>query len=238
MLMAAASAQAAALAASGQGISSYGSLRRKASTQDTTLRSQLQAMDPNDVAVLLAETDSSGKSALHHATWRGHIANVEALLDCGADVNAWSTGTYNYGKTPIFYAITRDRDEVVELLLRRGAAVDLQNQIGWTALMGASFEGNLAVARRLLQANANVHLQNHNDNTALTIARQRAAAGVPASAEIVSLLYEAGAGSASGGSSSGTSSGIDSLADLFAHINTLHPGSAAIVRMSDVEEND
>ena len=132
--MAAASAQAAALAASGQGISSYGSLRRKASTQDTTLRSQLQAMDPNDVAVLLAETDSSGKSALHHATWRGHISNVEALLDCGADVNAWSTGTYNYGKTPIFYAITRDRDEVVELLLRRGAKTRIVNNKGQSVI--------------------------------------------------------------------------------------------------------
>ena len=179
---------------------------------------------------------------VYDAAYGGDTAVVEAWLDGGGHVDArlneegGAEGTLLLAATCVHP--TRTHSPMIELLLRRGAAVDLQNQIGWTALMGASFEGNLAVARRLLQANANVHLQNHNDNTALTIARQRAAAGVPASAEIVSLLYEAGAGSASGGSSSGTSSGIDSLADLFAHINTLHPGSAAIVRMSDVEEND
>lgn len=115
-------------------VSSYASLRRRASAFDDTLREQLKLLNSDELAGLLADTDSSGKTALHHAAWRGHIANVEALLDAGADVNTWSTGMYNFGKTPIFYAITRCRDEVVQLLLRRGAHTRVVNNKGQSVL--------------------------------------------------------------------------------------------------------
>ena len=52
----------------------------------------------------------------------------------GAAIDRWTTGSGNYGKTPIFYAITRCRDDVVIALLRAGARVTLVNNKGQTPL--------------------------------------------------------------------------------------------------------
>jgi hypothetical protein len=45
-------------------------------------------------------------------------------------LNVHSTGDGNYGKTPIFYAITRNRNEVVNYLLNIGANVNIINNKG------------------------------------------------------------------------------------------------------------
>ncbi|EKX35172.1 hypothetical protein GUITHDRAFT_51906, partial [Guillardia theta CCMP2712] len=73
-----------------------------------------------------------GKNPLHHAAWRGHIDSVRLLLQKGMDVNRWSTGVHNYGKTAIFYALTRSRGEVVEVLLEHRARVRIVNNKGQT----------------------------------------------------------------------------------------------------------
>ena len=63
---------------------------------------KLAAGDDNDAFVLalvgwsVADVDdardASGKSALHHAAWRGHLGNVQAMLKLGVNINAHSTG--------------------------------------------------------------------------------------------------------------------------------------------------
>lgn len=111
---------------------SGGSLRRLAAGNDNrafvTTLAGWRAMDVE------AARDSSGKTALHHAAWRGHRGNVAALIDLGIDLNAYSTGTHNFGKSAIFYAITRGRDDVVMLLLERGARVKIVNNKGQSVL--------------------------------------------------------------------------------------------------------
>ena len=111
---------------------SGGSLRRLAAGNDNrafvTTLADWRAMDVE------AARDSSGKTALHHAAWRGHRGNVAALIDLGVDLNAYSTGTHNFGKSAIFYAITRGRDDVVMLLLERGARVKIVNNKGQSVL--------------------------------------------------------------------------------------------------------
>ena len=87
---------------------------------------------------------TGGRSALHHACWRGAIGNVRTLLDLGCDINSWSTGLYSYGKTPIFYAITRDRSNVVELLLEHGARTRILNNKGQSVLSLAASHLELA----------------------------------------------------------------------------------------------
>ena len=77
-----------------------------------------------------SQCDGSGKNALHHAAWRGHSENVEILLARGAFVDAVSTGPSCAGKTPLFYALTRCRDDVVGILLRAGANVRIVNNKG------------------------------------------------------------------------------------------------------------
>lgn len=108
---------------------SAGSLRRCAATSDVVaLRRILDTgWTGQDVD---RGCDGSGKSALHHAAWRGSPEVVRALLELGADPNLWSTGSGNYGKTPIFYALTRCRDEVAVLLLEHGAWVRIVNNKG------------------------------------------------------------------------------------------------------------
>ena len=56
---------------------------------------------------VLDEATPSGKTALHLAAWKGSVEAVYALLERGADINKYSTSPGNYGKTAIFYAITR-----------------------------------------------------------------------------------------------------------------------------------
>ena len=78
--------------------------------------------------------DATGKSAVHHAAWRGDIQNLTMLLDRGASTEAVATGEFSYGKTPLFFAITRSRDEVVKLSLERGASARIVNNKGQTPL--------------------------------------------------------------------------------------------------------
>lgn len=91
-------------------------LRKASSSRDTTvLPTLLQSYDISTSD--LEKPSSDGKNALHMACWMGCIENVSLLLSLGCDVNAISTGKHNYGKSPIFYAITRGREDVVRYLL-------------------------------------------------------------------------------------------------------------------------
>jgi hypothetical protein len=83
-------------------------------------------------SVLEQGTTESGKTALHLAAWKGDIGCVATLVAFGADVNRYSMGPGNYGKTAIFYAITQCRDDVVQLLLEHGANVRIVNNKGQT----------------------------------------------------------------------------------------------------------
>ncbi len=83
-------------------------------------------------AILNTGTSTSGKTALHLASWKGSIESVRLLLEYGADVNAYSIGSGNYGKTAIFYAITQCRDDVVRELLTHNACVKIVNNKGQT----------------------------------------------------------------------------------------------------------
>ncbi|CAB9514744.1 Exonuclease mut-7 [Seminavis robusta] len=77
------------------------------------------------------------KNALHLAAWKGDLESIELLIDAGNKhgldlVNVISTGEGNFGKSPIFYAITQDRDDAVKLLLSRGANLLIVNNKGQT----------------------------------------------------------------------------------------------------------
>ena len=57
--------------------------------------------------------------------------------------------------------------QVMELLLKEGADVNIQNNDGWTALMIASDDGHHQVVELLLKEGADVNIQNNNGWTAL-----------------------------------------------------------------------
>ena len=77
------------------------SLRRAAGATDPAALSSLlhQLLADNDrsacAEIINRDMDESGRSPLHHACWRGALANVETLLDLGCDHGAWSTGLHS-----------------------------------------------------------------------------------------------------------------------------------------------
>ena len=174
---------------------------------------QVQAQEPQEQAQEPQKRQLPGE--VYDAAFAGEVAAVEAWLDGGGHADALLVDD-NDGML-LSAAASGGRDSMIEMLLRRGATVDVQNKIGWNSLMAATFEGHIGVVRLLLQARAKPDLQNTNRNTALTIARQRAA-HVPARSqsflEIIRLLQESGAGA----SEEPTGFGQQQLAEMFAQI--------------------
>jgi len=71
-----------------------------------------------------------GNRPIHLAAWRGHVAELKALLDAGADVNAVG----QQGETPLQEAVTKGHFAAAELLLAHGARRADKNAWGATAL--------------------------------------------------------------------------------------------------------
>ena len=107
-------------------------LRKAAGSKDPTLLPALLSTHSPPITLAdLEETIPDGKNALHMACWTGNLSNISRLLEReGCNIDSISTGLHSYGKTPIFFAITRDREDVVEYLLNRGANVRIVNNKG------------------------------------------------------------------------------------------------------------
>lgn len=84
---------------------------------------------------------------LYEAARKGDAAEVRALLDKGADVDA----KFRYGATALFKAAERGHTEVVKLLLERGADAKVKDTFyGATAMTWAVDKGHVGVVRALL----------------------------------------------------------------------------------------
>jgi hypothetical protein len=85
---------------------------------------------------------------LYEAVRRGDAAEVKALLDKGADVNA----KFRYGATALFKAAERGHTEIVKLLLERGADAKVKDTFyGATAMTWALDGKHVEVVRTLLE---------------------------------------------------------------------------------------
>lgn len=111
---------------------------------------------------------SQGDTALLKAASEGRIEAVKLLLDAGADVNVRGRKTY-LGAGPLFLASSIGSTEIVEILIKGGAFVDLANKQGITPLMDASY-GSLTMVNLLLKHGANPTLRDENGMSAIKIA--------------------------------------------------------------------
>lgn len=161
------------------------------------------ARDPAVVSVLLeagadvdASDDSRGLTALHHAARSGTAGVTRALLEAGADPNAWATGfnvDWGWGWTPLHLAAESNPDpDVTSALIEAGADLHAPSGesyfSGNTPLHYAGENANPDVASALLKAGADV---NALSRTARTPLHEAAAnASDPA---VIELLVEAGA---------------------------------------------
>jgi len=87
------------------------------------------------------------KTYLIWAAELGRISQVEFLLECDADVNAQDI----FGATATHYAVGNNNFKMVNLLVKNGANLRLQDKKGRTALMAADTSGFLNI-RECLQA--------------------------------------------------------------------------------------
>ena len=68
--------------------------------------------------------------SIHEAAGKGNIEPVKQHLAAGTDVNAKD----EEGWTALVYAIVKDREKIVELLIANGADVNAKMSKGWTPL--------------------------------------------------------------------------------------------------------
>jgi hypothetical protein len=131
--------------------------------------------DPNAV-------DESDRNAL----WSTESPQVARLLiDHGADINA--IGDAEDKETALHAACRHGRVEMIDLLIKSGAQLDVRNALGETPLMKAAQSGELEAVQRLVASGANLNLRSGQNNaTALGLARS------DDRYEIVEFLRQAG----------------------------------------------
>ncbi len=146
---------------------------------ETALAEAAYAADAETGALALkkgakADTlDRYGKSPICYAAARGAAALVAVLLDAGVDVNArygnnltalmWASGFSDL--TPAAAAVA-----TAQLLIARGAKLDLVDDRGRSALMIAAGLNRFETARALLEAGANRLLRDKSGKTAADLA--------------------------------------------------------------------
>ncbi len=109
-----------------------------------------------EVVRLLPTADERRRHvALALAAQHGHADVVKILLDAGEDPNRLNPDGFHAHSTPLHQAIAAGRENVVRLLLDRGARTDIKDTVyGGTALGWAVYCGQPAIAEELKRRGA------------------------------------------------------------------------------------
>ncbi|KAK8246888.1 ankyrin repeat protein, partial [Phyllosticta capitalensis] len=95
---------------------------------------------------------------------------LRLLLYAGADPNTQDYGGYTLMHLAIDYA---NIDELVKMLLDKGADINMKNNWGETPLYGAAARGYEESVRALLNGNADPTVKMTSGETALEIAKRK-----------------------------------------------------------------
>ncbi|PON29848.1 hypothetical protein TGAM01_v201214 [Trichoderma gamsii] len=147
--------------------------------------------------------DNFNQTPLLYAAEKGNVAIVNALLGKGADLNYKKDGDktlllcdikgerQNYqmdvGGTPLLCAIKGGHEQIVRILLEKGADPNSRNIVGQTPLLDAAARGSVAIVKALLDKGADLNYKIGTSGTPLSHAIRRG------HAEIVKILLEGGA---------------------------------------------
>ncbi len=157
-----------------------------------------QIISKNISAEVINHQDKSGNTSLMLSSYFGNTKIVELLLEANAQVDITNpsrnasfcsplqrvlqiglvqenandrSSRESTGSFALFLASSRGNTDIVDLLLKEGAGVDLQDSEGVTSLMRASYYGHIIkTTRSLLQYDADVDLQDKQGWSALMFA--------------------------------------------------------------------
>uniref|UniRef100_A0A3Q2XS79 Uncharacterized protein n=1 Tax=Hippocampus comes TaxID=109280 RepID=A0A3Q2XS79_HIPCM len=117
----------------------------------------------------LESRDPEGRTALHVASWRGHVDAVDLLLKHGADPNAQDVE----GRPPLHSAAWTGRVDVGRrLLLASTVDINLACHQGATALSVAAQQGRADVVALLLEGGADPNHVDKHGRTPVKVARR------------------------------------------------------------------
>jgi ankyrin repeat protein len=81
---------------------------------------------------------------------------ADLLLLNGQDINIIGNGRYSNGHTQLSINSASNDIEAVEMLIKRGADLNVKSDRGMTALMWATVNGNIEVVKLLVDAGTNI----------------------------------------------------------------------------------
>jgi len=107
---------------------------------------------PKDVVALLLER--GGHHHIFSAIAAGDIEVIRAFVEQQPEALDQRLPARYHGQTPLHFAITRNRPDILGLLIDMGAGLDAPDRNGQTALEYALLRGDVAAAARLREAGA------------------------------------------------------------------------------------
>jgi ankyrin repeat protein len=137
------------------------------------------------VGCLPGSARAQSGDALIDAAKRGELAEVQALLSQGVDVN----GTDKNGKTALMESARTGKNDVVKALIAAKANLDAQDKDGWTAPMRAVTAAQAVTLKTLAEAGANLNLTNNKGKTAYMIAMENGIGDIRP--EVITILTNA-----------------------------------------------
>mmetsp|Transcript_8162 Transcript_8162/g.22645 ORF Transcript_8162/g.22645 Transcript_8162/m.22645 type:complete len:572 (-) Transcript_8162:166-1881(-) len=108
-----------------------------------------------------------GGTALHQAAAGSDNSVVQALIEAGADANAWGGWTK---ETPLHTAAVWGKTEIVRILLEHGACVNSQNYIKDQPIHVACKDGHIDVIRALVNHGCDIDSRDENELSPLMLA--------------------------------------------------------------------
>ena len=129
------------------------------------------------VAMEMLKTED-GKTKLTNAFVRfaydQEIEKCQILLDCGVDINRFSTDNEC---TALSTVVHKSSDTMLEFLLKNSADPNARDEDGCTPLMSATKCKSIDCIKRLLEVRADINQQNDSGSTALFNAVNEAISG-------------------------------------------------------------
>jgi len=134
--------------------------------------SALHASDNNEESVekKVAQNNTELGRELIQVIKKGNRVKAKELLEKGACVKVGDWGPHGYVAsdwTALMYASLRGYNDIVELLIQKGADINAHSDYRETALMEASIHGHISIVELLIKNGADVNAKAKFGNTAL-----------------------------------------------------------------------